>query len=431
MKKIVTSIIAWEARIAVLKNKPKIIGITGSVGKSSTKEFISCLLSKNFKIRQSPKSYNSKLGFALSVLGLPTYFNNNIFGWFKNIVKGFLEIWNKKFPDILVLEMGIDHPKDMDDLIKIAFPDIAVVTAIGEIPVHVEFFSGPEAVAQEKAKILKYLSSNGYAILNFDDDVVWSMKEKTKGKVISFGFGDSQIGGADFSASNLKISLSGSTFKMDFEGSSVPVHLKNALGKQNVYPALAAAAVGKILGLNLIEISEYLSLCELLSGRMKLIEGIKNTKIIDDSYNSSPLAAHAALDTISELEANLPDGKVGRKIAVLGDMLEIGKYTIEAHKAMGQKAVKAVNVLITVGLRAKFAFDEALALGMNKANLHHFSTSKEAASFVKDLIEEGDLVLVKGSQGMRMERVVEEILAHPEDASKLLVRQEDYWKKKE
>ena len=428
MKKLITAIIVWEARIAALKNKPKIIGITGSVGKSSTKELISCLLSKKFKVRQSPKSYNSQLGLALSILGQPTYFNN-IFGWLKNIVKGFLEIWNKNFPDILVLEMGIDRPKDMESLLKIVCPDIAVVTAIGEIPVHVEFFSGPEAVAQEKSKILKYLPSDGYAVLNFDDDAVWSMKDKTKGKIISFGFGNppsanSGGGGADFLASNLKTSLSCSTFKMDFEGSSVPVQLKNALGKQNVYPALAAAAVGKILGLNLIEISEYLSLCEFLPGRMKLIEGIKNSKIIDDSYNSSPLAAHAALDTISELEAK-------RKIAVLGDMLEIGKYTTEAHKAMGQKAVKAVDVLVTVGLRAEFAFDEALALGMDETNLRHFSTSKEAVYFIKDLVEEGDLILVKGSQGMRMERIVEEIMTHPEDAPKLLVRQDEYWKNKE
>lgn len=423
MKNIVTAIIAWEARLALLKNKPKIIGITGSVGKSSTKELVSSLLSRRFKVRESPKSYNSRLGLSLSILGLSSKWRN-IFGWISNIIKGFLEIWNKNFPKVLVLEMGIDRPKDMESLLKIARPDIAIVTAIGEIPVHVEFFSGPEAIAQEKSKILKYLPVDGYAILNFDDDSVWNMKEKTKAKVMSFGFSDPPDSGDYFWASNLKTSLEGSSFKMDFGGSSVPVHLKSALGKQNVYPALAAAAVGSIMGFNLIEISEYLSQCEFPPGRMRIIEGIKNSNIIDDSYNSSPMAAHAALDVLGDLGEK-------RKIAVLGDMLEIGKYTIEAHKALGQKAKNVADILMTVGLRSKFASDEALALGMEKDKVYNFSTSKEALQTVKNLIEEGDLVLIKGSQGMRTERIVEEIMAHPEDAEKLLVRQDEYWKKKE
>ena len=425
IKKIVEKILIWEAKIALAKHKPKIIGITGSVGKSSAKEFISRVLGSVFVLRQSPKSYNSEIGLTLSILGLPTYFKN-IAGWIKNIAKGFFEIWNKKFPQVLVLEMGIDRPKDMERLLEIAVPDIAVITAIGEVPVHVEFFSGPEELAKEKSKILKYLSAEGYAVLNFDDDAVYAMREKTKAHTVSFGFGEH----ADFRASNFKSSLEGSTFKVDHEGSFVPSRLKKALGKHNIYSALAAFAVGKIMGLNLVEISEYLSLCELPPGRMKLLEGVKNSKIIDDSYNSSPMALHAALDTLEELESNLPDGKAGRKIAVLGDMLEIGKYTIEAHKAVGQKARKSADIFIAVGPRSKFSFEEAVALGFPKDKIFHFSTSKEAAIAVKNLIEEGDLVLVKGSQGMRMERVVEEIMTNPQDAEKLLVRQDRYWKRK-
>ena len=418
IKKIVTKILIWEAKWALAKHKPKIISITGSVGKSSTKEMISCVLDKRFNVRRSPKSYNSEIGFALSILGLPTYFNRG-FGWIKNMVLGFFEIWNKRFPEILVLEMGIDRPKDMERLLLIAVPDIAVVTAVGEIPVHVEFFSGSEEIANEKSKILKFLRSDDYAVLNFDDDAVYNMREKTKAKVVSFGFGDH----ADFQASNNKSSLDGVTFRVDREGAFVPVRIKEALGKHNIYPALAAFAVGEILGLNLIEIAEYLSLCPLPPGRMKMIEGIKNSKLIDDTYNSSPMAVHAALDTLEELSAK-------RKIAVLGDMLEIGKYTIEAHKAMGQKMRKVAEILITVGPRSKFAYNEAVALGFPKDKIFHFSTSKEAGIAVKNLIEEGDLILVKGSQGMRMERVVEEIMANPENAEKLLVRQDRYWKRK-
>lgn len=440
LKKIITTIMLWEAKFAILRHKPKIIGITGSVGKSSTKELISCLLSRNFKVRESPKSYNSQLGLTLSILGLFSQWSS-VLGWLSNMIRGFWEIWNKNFPEVLVLEMGIDRPKDMERLLDIARPSIAVITAIGDIPVHVEFFSGVEELAQEKSRILKYLPQNGYAILNFDDEAVWDMKEKTKARVYSFGFGEH----ADFKASNLKTTFYGSVFKMDYDGASVPMHLKGVLGKQNVYPAIAAVVVGKIMGLNLIEISEYLSQCEFPPGRMKLLDGIKNSKIIDDSYNSSPMAAHAALDVLKELDmgvsaevllgirSHFGEGgvKVGRKIAVLGDMLEIGKYTIEAHKAIGQKAMKSADILITIGPRSKFASDEALALGMEKSQIYHFSTSKEVVLVLKDLIKEGDLILVKGSQAMRMERIVGEIMAHPEDVAKLLVRQDEYWQNKE
>lgn len=427
LKLIVTKILIWEAKMALIKHKPKIVGITGSVGKSSSKNLTSCVLSRKFLVRQSPKSYNSELGLALSILGLPTYFKN-FWGWTKNIINGFFEIWNKNFPQILVLEMGIDRPKDMDRLLQIVRPNIVLVTAIGEVPVHVEFFSGTEELVREKSKILKYLTTDSHAVLNFDDDVVYGLREKTKAHIVSFGFGEH----ADFKASNYKLTEDGVTFKMDKEGSFVPVRLKGAVGKHNVYSALSAFAVGNILGLNLVEISEYLSLCEFPPGRMKLIEGIKNSKILDDTYNSSPMAAHAALDALEEMEAGWLDSvHRGRKIAVLGDMLEIGKYTLEAHKAMGQKARKFLDVLVTVGLRSKFSSDEAVALGMEKEKIHHFSTSKEAVQKVKDLLLGGDLILVKGSQAMRMERIVEEIMAHPEDAQKLLVRQEKYWKNKE
>ncbi|MEK7560182.1 MAG: UDP-N-acetylmuramoyl-tripeptide--D-alanyl-D-alanine ligase [Patescibacteria group bacterium] len=419
MKKFITTILILEAKAALAKHGPKIVGITGSVGKSSSKEFIFCVLSKKFRVRQSPKSYNSEIGLALSILGLPTYFNSNIFGWSKNIIKGFFEIWNKKFPEILVLEMGIDRPKDMDNILKVARPNIAVITAIGEIPAHVEFFAGPEDIAREKSKILKYLLADEFAFLNFDDDSVWSMREKTKARVLGFGFGAH----ANFLASNLKISISGATFKIDCEGSSVPVHLQEALGKQNIYAALSAFAVGSILGFNLVEISEYLSTCKTSPGRMKLLEGIKNSKIIDDTYNSSPQALHAALDALEKLDAV-------RKVAILGDMLEIGKYTIEAHKTVGQKAHKFLDVLVTVGLRAKFISAEALTLGMEKNKVYHFSTPEDAFAILKDLVKEGDLILVKGSQAMRMERIVEEIMQNPENAPKLLVRQEKYWKNK-
>jgi len=430
MKNIITKILVWEAKTALGRHKPRIIGVTGSSGKSSAKEAIAAVLERKFKVRKSSKSYNSELGLALAVLGLKTAWGNPL-GWLENIRGGFKEIWNlprllsgkagKDFPEILVLEMGVDRPKDLEKLLKIARPDIGVVTAIGEIPVHVEFFAGPEEIAREKAKLVRALPSQGYAVLNFDDAAVLDMKNATKAHVLGFGFG----AGAEISASNINVSIAGGiSFKLNHAGSSLPVRLRDVFGKHHIYAVLAAAAVGIIHKMNLIEIVEALSSYKPPPGRLQLIKGIKKSLILDDSYNASPLATHAALDTLRELEAK-------RKIVAFGDMLEIGKFTTYAHKAVGEEAAKIADLFITVGPRAKFAVEGAVSAGMDKSRVFNFSDSLEAASFLKDKIQEGDLVLVKGSQAMRMERIVEELMTEPGRAPELLCRQDEYWKKKE
>ncbi|KKT28654.1 hypothetical protein A3G55_03610 [Candidatus Giovannonibacteria bacterium RIFCSPLOWO2_12_FULL_44_25] len=418
IKNLITRVLVWEAKMALRRHGPQIIGITGSVGKSSAKEAVFAVLEQKFNVRKGLKSYNSELGLSLAVLGLETRWLNPI-GWLNNIYLGFKEIF-KEFPKILILEMGVDRPGDLDKLLKIARPDIAIVTAVGEIPVHVEFFAGAEEVAKEKAKILKSLPANGKAILNYDDETVWAMKEKTNAEVLGFGFAS----GADVVASNYQISENGISFKIEHNGSTVPIRLKNVFGKQAVYASLAAAAAGLVHSMNLIEISGALQKYQPPPGRLRLIQGIKNSFILDDSYNASPLAVHAALDTLKDFA-----GK--RKMVVFGDMLEIGKFTILAHKAVGERVASFADYFVTVGPRAKFSAEEAVSRGMPKERVKSFSTTKEAAGYIKNIMQEGDLILVKGSQAMRMERIVEEIMATPEDAPKLLARQDKFWKDKE
>src|SRR3989338_10686097 len=202
----------------------------------------------------------------MAVLELSTAWKSPL-GWFKNIWRGLKVAYGKSFPKILVLEMGVDRPQDFDKLLRVARPDIGVVAAIGQISVHVEFFSGPEAVAREKSKLIKILPSEGTAILNFDDEVVWEMHEKTKAKVFSFGFGTE----SNLRASNYKIDLSGITFKLARDGASVPIRLSKVYGKQHVYAAMAGASVGLAFGMNLIEISEALQKYSAPPGRLKLI----------------------------------------------------------------------------------------------------------------------------------------------------------------
>ncbi len=411
--------------------KPKIVSVTGSMGKTSAKDAVATVLGQKFFVRKSTKSYNSELGIPLVILGCETGWLNP-FVWLGNILKGLkLILMPKKenYPVWLVLEMGVERPGDMEKLASWIKPDVVVFTALAEIPPHVEFFAGPEELIQEKMKILKNVGPDHFVILNGDDRTLCEVKSKISAKTIAFGFNDDN----DLRASNYHITFrkdettgleipEGITFKVDYKGSSVPVRIFGAFGKHHAYAALAALGVGLSQDFNLIDISEALTQYKPPAGRLRLVEGNKNTFILDDTYNASPAAVHAALDTLADLPA------AGRKIVVLGDMLELGKYAVAAHKNVGDRVVKVANILFVVGPRAKFIAQEAREQGFNPKNIFEFSTSGEAAKPLEELLEEGDLILIKGSQSMRMEKIVEEIMAHPEKKEELLVRQEKKWK---
>ena len=319
--------------------------------------------------------------------------------------------------------MGADRLGDIAYLTNFVKCDVGVVTAIGEIPVHVEFFQTADQVAKEKANILRYLKQDNWAVLNFDDERIKMMARRTQGKIFSYGFEEK----VNLRAVNLEQHLenlneAGISFKVDYQGSNVPIRLKNVYAKHQVYSILAGMAVGLIFKMNLIEITGALKNYEPPAGRLRLIYGIKDSWIIDDTYNSSPSSTLGAL----ELLALMP----GRKIAVIGDMLELGSFTEEAHRRAGEKAAQIAEILLAVGERAIFLADEAKKQGMPKEKVFHFASAEEAGRLLQDLVKEGDVILVKGSQGIRMEKVVKEIMAEPQRAEELLIRQEESWKNK-
>lgn len=433
MKEFVKKITIWKlgliAKAYLWRYKPMIIAVTGNVGKTSTKEAIACVLSRIKKVRSGKGNLNNEFGVPLTIIDnrMDDYYENGntLLFWIKVLVRAFFNwFFAADYPEVLVLEYGADKPGDIKKLVKNFKPHVAVVTAIGELPVHVEFFSGPEAVAREKSRLVEKLEPTDYAILNSDDDVVFDMKEKTKAKVITYGFSE----GVGLKVSNFEYKTEGNkplgvSFKLHYGPNSfVPVHINGSLGQSQAYAAAAAAAVGVVFNMNLVEISEALSLYNGPKGRLKILTGIKNSWIIDDTYNSSPASTRMALSVLRELPAQ-------RRVAVLGDMLELGKHTIQAHQAAGDLAGRFADLLICVGARAKFIADSA-GNQMPKENIFTFDTSDEARKKVQELIEEGDLILVKGSQGMRMEKIVEEIMAEPEKKKELLVRQSKKWQSK-
>lgn len=411
------------AQLTVWRYRPGIVGVTGSVGKTSTKLAIKAVLGRERKVRASAGNLNNELGLPLTILGdwsedelrlISRDFPagkarpRKFFFWLKVVIISIFRVifvGKNEYPEILVLECGADRPGDIKYLLGIARPNLSVVTAIGDIPAHVEFFSGPEEVAREKARLIEYLPSISFAVLNYDDETVLGLKDKTRAHVMTFGFEK----GAEVRITGFENKWSGEipmgvSFKLEHGGSFVPVKLDGVFGKAQAYAAAAAASIGLIFGMNLVKISEALKDYKPAPSRMELLPGIKYTYVINDSYNASPLSMHAALDTLK----NLP-GK--RKVAVLGDMLEIGKYALEAHERVGRLVSKFVDVLITVGSRAKLIAEAARDSGMAKKAIESYDTAEEAKLRVQDLIKKGDLILIKGSHAMELEKVVEEIKA--------------------
>ncbi len=441
MKQYLEKILKVLAQRILKRYQPEIIGITGSVGKSSTKKAISTILNSEFNVRESEKNYNNELGVPLTILGTKSA-NKSLLGWFGIFFRGLRLILfrDQNYPKILVLEMAADHPGDLKYLTRLARPRIGVVTKVSEV--HLEFFGTLEKIVEEKQTLVTGLPESGWAVLNVDDDLVYGMRERTRAQVMTFGFssraevkaGEMFLAGLEISGQKPDPSVTpespwderewGMNFKLSYQGSTVPVFLPRVLGQQSIYAALAGAALGLIYGLNLVQISKALRNYQPPPGRMNLILGIKHTLIIDDTYNASPVSTKAALETVRDIKVS----QGSRKFAVLGDMLELGTFSSAGHKEVGQKVVEmGIDFLVTVGKEAWEIARGAKERGFDENKIRSFNRAEEAGVFLQEEIKFGDLILLKGSQGMRLERVVEEIMAEPLRATELLVRQDKSW----
>src|SRR3989344_1321788 len=359
------------ARLTLKKYRPSVIGITGNVGKTSTKEAIRVVLEHERRVRTASKNFNNELGLPLTILGDWKKTGGALF-WLKVMLSSCWNlVWkNRSYPELLILEYGVDHPGDMKRLLEIVRPHIGVVTPIGEIPVHVEFFSSREGLIREKARLVKDLPATGFAVLNADNDASRNMKKETRAHAITYGWSES----ADIRIRSLETRMDATppciTCKLEYNGSFVPVRIEEAVGRVHAYAAAAGAAVGIAFGINLVKISENLSYYKNAPGRLKIIEGLEGSRIIDDTYNSSPLALQEAIETLKGIKAR-------RKIAVLGDMLELGKYSVEAHEEAGREIAGAVKILVTVGARAKFIAEAAKNKGRSEKNIIVAKTTGE------------------------------------------------------
>lgn len=419
------------AERALLRHKPFIVGVTGSVGKTTTKDAIAHVLAQHTSVRKSEKSFNSEIGLPLAILGLPNAWMSP-YGWLKNIFAGVnIAFIAKEFPAVLVLEIGADKPGDIGRAMQWIHPLIGVLTRLPDRPVHVENFPSPELVREEKAKLIAALPSDGVFIANADDERVMKLAAEAHTKVISYGFSDkaSVSGHAVSIAYNdgAKHEVRGMSMEVHYGNEHERVHIDGVLGEHILGSALAAIAVALARGIPFKDAAHDVSGWMTASGRMRIIPGKNGSIIIDDSYNASPVAMRAALDTLKSIPAT-------HHIAVLGDMLELGKYSDEEHKAIGAYAASFVSGLVVVGKRARLIAESAIASGLPADHIRIFANSVEAGEALAREIGKGDVLLVKGSQGsgsnmIRMERATKQMMADIEDAKKLLVRQEMEWEK--
>ncbi len=419
LRSIVASILALIAHFVVRRYRPSIVMVTGSVGKTSTKDAVAAVLSARFFVRKSEKNLNTEFGVPFTILGVKNPFRDPL-AWF-SVLKSSLAllILPNHYPNMLVLEVGADRPGDLAQIARIATPDVVVVTRLPEIPTHVEAYTSPEAVREEEFSPAYALPAAAPLIVPADDLYALDMAMRTSARIISYGCADSAtVRVCDAGFYEVEGGVAGMRANVNVEGEEGSLIVKGSVGMTQLLPAAAALAAARAFLIPLPEALHALESYDPPPGRGRLLAGKNGSVIIDDSYNASPAATEEALATLKAF----PHAK--RRIAVLGDMLELGRYSVMEHERIGALARAAADLVVAVGIRAR-----AFAASAGNTEVMVFDTASAAAAALPDLVREGDVILVKGSQSIRTERIVEALLADAADAARL-VRQEKAWKRK-
>lgn len=352
----------WRRKLDI-----RVIGITGSVGKSTTKELIAEVLEQRYRTLKNPGNLNNEIGLPVSLLRLT------------------------EGHQAAVLEMGFYVPGEIAFLCDLALPQVGVITNIGTV--HAERAGSQEAIARGKAELVESLPEDGVAILNFDDPFVRDMAGKSQARVVFYGL-DSQ---ADLWADEVEgLGLDGIRFRLHYRNETLILRVP-LIGRHSVHTALRAAAVGLVEGLTWQEIINGLR-SRHTQLRLVAVRTENGALLLDDTYNASPQSTLAALNLLEELE--------GRKVAVLGDMLELGPYEVRGHELVGLRAAEVVDELVTVGNLGSIIARAALESGLAGTRITRLDTTQQAIDYLKPKLGSEDVVLVKGSRGMQMDRIV-------------------------
>lgn len=420
IKKIVVAKIWFAAKILLLRKKPEIIAVTGSAGKTTTKRLIAHLLKENFDVLSSNGGYNTEIGVPLALLQekVPDDLSS-LLKWVKIIFRSYKKaLFAKNYPEKVVLEMGADSPGDIKKLAKSFRPSRSVILTV--LPVHLESFNSVEEIANEKEFLARYTKKGGLVFLNADNEYTSRMKPPEGVQKILFGYKNKE---ADIVADNVNSDLQGLSFEIVDKKSSIKIKTR-LYGKQMTYPVLAAIAVARSYHISFEEIVKALKSITPEKGRMNVLEGIRDSIIIDDSYNANPQSMIKAIEFLSKQK--------GRKIAALGTMAELGDYTKRGHEEVGEYVGDKVDILLTVGdIANQYIATAAEDTGLKSEKIKRFDSSEEAGDYLRKIIRKGDIVLLKGSQNTsRMEKAVAKVISEKLSPEKTLVRQAEFWKRK-
>ena len=349
----------------------KVVGVTGSVGKSTTKEMVSAVLGSTYRVAKTPANHNNDIGMPMAILDMP------------------------EDTEVAVLEMGMNHFREIAYLTSIAKPDIAVIVNIGTM--HIEHLGSMEGILQAKLEIIEGMPKDGAIVLNGDDALLWNQRKNLDKKVLYFGVQNTEccVLGRNVSQDGEKL-----TFTVAVGGQAVSVALALE-GEHYVLDALAAVSVGVQMGVPIEKIQESLSQFRNMEGRQEIYEKNGMT-IIQDCYNAGPESMNAALTVLGN--------RSGRRVAVLGDMLELGVCADAEHYKVGRIAAKKADVLLAYGPTSERMLYGAVTGGMSQNNARAFTDREKLVEALKQIAKPGDVLLFKGSRGMRMEQILDKFL---------------------
>ena len=374
---IVDNVVETLQKIAAYKrslyNIP-VIGVTGSVGKTSTKDIIASVLSRKYKTLKTEGNYNNEIGLPLTILNLKDH-------------------------EAAVVEMGMSAFGEISLLTNIAKPTTAVITIIGSS--HIGELGSRENILKAKLEILEGLDSKGSLVINNDNDLLhkWNEENTDYHKHITYGIENKST----FMAQNIKIEKESSSFEIMYNNKTYNVTVPVG-GQHFIYNSLCAICVGLEYNIDIEEIIKGISEFKLTKRRMEILKNSNNITIINDSYNASYESMKAALEYISKVDAK-------NKIAVLGDVLELGSFSKQMHEKIGEEVFKnKIDILVTVGKEAENISNKALELGMKYDKVYHFGKNDEASDLIKKIAKDGDIVLVKASNGMHFDEIVEKLI---------------------